>query len=1243
MVDENFSGLKNVSSKSQPNDEHSEYRSGRFSVGFHLLLPVAGLTLLLLGKTHLLTKLLLHLDRNCVSVFCPSLSKREKLLKWACGKLPMTWSSKTVPTLSGGIADLWKDGSLLCTLLNTAIPGACPNPHRHWNQPPAHAQAIAYKYLGVIPIFTDEDLSGSMTSNLECSFINYLNNIQEAIDEISEGRETDRPVTSQYVARGMGLFSGEQHKKAIFYIYLADEESNSSSVIVHIKGPYSTYGQATVSLQGESLKVPEIDVISDQVQPAQLLKPEPKKDFLKNFTKYFKKYHQKHLGEIIAIDVVIEGDKAKVTYLPKYFGMYEIIMITNGELLQGCPFNVHIFKNDSIEDISISKDEDEKIKPHQKKRVISKTIDFIDEEISLTEFEKKYQTPEPVAEVTKIPESPKFNFIEVVEEITKNNEEFKHILDLDQDISATETSLIEELHEPSDGSPFNPEDDTSSKLIVKESGCISSLQVGTTNYFEVEEVDNHNNVINYNVEIQMPVIKNSNFGNEDETHSEQKSKFYSHFRGEEGSSDETLENIAKNEKDLFHVEQHSKNHLCYLQKDNFYETVRNSPSDVLENENGSEVCDGQHHKNYRNLPLDAIEEDEHCTSGSDNENTLSNCEQQSTKYTDLSLHADMSCNVNCNNDISSKHEIVIGYNSKVNNQAVVSMFTNRTVNNPEKKFALDNEKPSPRVGSKYMNNTVNRIKIPEKFVESPKTIVKNNLENKYFSQKISNTEREDAITSTKDNVKYTILRQSNINNKVGVTQQQEAEAIPSRFFQPQKIPIQNQPPLYENTSPICPDHIVPEVEYMELSVADRRKIFAQYSKDSVNSSKNSSFSETENTDGSRSESHYENLSVLNVIDALKQSDSSSINESYSLSSAKSLPDMSLESDDSLCDSVRDRRNFWENISRSSSSISLISMKRVKNKLEEGERCKLIWKKPAESITKVEEVTNNNIPEIYKSADDILSMTESLSYQNSKNYKSLDNSLNDEEMLSIDERKKMLLKQNYELERLEREKLRSLKKKSVMVYDSKNINKVAEAVKVETCFSPIWEKIKKYNSALTLMTVEENNNSVVVPKTDSSKPNNLENIHQKDLTELPEIPKRRIKSQFKRAIRYFQKLEEKSLGKTKPKNPRKAKHFTLDITKKHKNKSRGGSLNLSNISDRFSVYNLYEDVVGNKKGSFKGTPNRSALVEALATFSRKENSLQDCNESEDDINYEIFKNSIKQKKRRSLKSIFDVNY
>lgn len=132
--------------------------------------------------------------------------------------------------------------------------------------------------------------------------------------------------------------------------------------------------------------------------------------------------------------------------------------------------------------------------------------------------------------------------------------------------------------------------------------------------------------------------------------------------------------------------------------------------------------------------------------------------------------------------------------------------------------------------------------------------------------------------------------------------------------------------------------------------------------------------------------------------------------------------------------------------------------------------------------------------------------------------------------------------------------------------------------------------------------------------------------------------------FRQAIKYFRRLEAQSLGKSLPETSKKLtdiKKFSLEVSKCKKRKI-GGSLNLPNLSSRFGLTHVYEDVFGNKK-SFRGVPNRSALVEALATFSRSNDTVCDDNRDEDDIKFDLFKKNVKSKKRKSLRSVFDIYY
>lgn len=139
--------------------------------------------------------------------------------------------------------------------------------------------------------------------------------------------------------------------------------------------------------------------------------------------------------------------------------------------------------------------------------------------------------------------------------------------------------------------------------------------------------------------------------------------------------------------------------------------------------------------------------------------------------------------------------------------------------------------------------------------------------------------------------------------------------------------------------------------------------------------------------------------------------------------------------------------------------------------------------------------------------------------------------------------------------------------------------------------------------------------------------------------------KQLHSHFRKAIKYFKNLEAKSQGRPTPEKPKKLtdlKKFSLEVSRL-KNRKVGGSLQLPSLSSRFALKNVYDDVFGSGRCTFRGVPNRSALVEALATFSRKDDISYYEDDAEDDIRFDLFRKRMKSKKRKSLKSIFDVCY
>ncbi|XP_060524453.1 uncharacterized protein LOC132700893 [Cylas formicarius] len=299
-----------------------------FSVSLRFLLPLAGLGIVWIRR-NAFAQLWMHLDRTCVSVFLPSLSHREKLLKWARDRLPNQWSSPR-PTLSGGVSDLWYDGSLLCAIVNTAVPGACSNPHKHWKKPPAHAQELAFKYLGVIPIFAEADLHGPLNAELEQNFLRFLCLLRKAVDGVTQSRPTVTDISKAYIARGMGLYAGEQYKESVFYIYPQINPCYYYNIGISVKGPYSTHGRIEFS---------QMCPDSPTTYQNQLVNPNADTTGLAKVCST-----SESDTDIIKIKVTIESARARIAFIPKSDGIHEVSIESNSEPIIGSPYYVNVFQ-----------------------------------------------------------------------------------------------------------------------------------------------------------------------------------------------------------------------------------------------------------------------------------------------------------------------------------------------------------------------------------------------------------------------------------------------------------------------------------------------------------------------------------------------------------------------------------------------------------------------------------------------------------------------------------------------------------------------------------------------------------------------------------------------------------------------------------------------------------------------------------------------------------------------------------
>lgn len=233
-------------------------------------------------------------------------------------------------------------------------------------------------------IFSASDFTDDLAINQERNFIRYLHELQQAVSKWPTKDEMSLKFTSQYVARGMGLSTGEQHRKTTFYIYSNGVAKKRSNILMYIRGPYGTRGKATIAPFHNLKTIPVVNILPDQDETNKKLGDT---SFLRtislDFTSLISSTEDKSAPDDIPIQIDMEINRAKVTYIPKNTGMYEINLISDGELLRGSPYSVCVTQNTSGTKESFSDEEQvetEKI-TFTKRKVLSKIIDCIDEQI----------------------------------------------------------------------------------------------------------------------------------------------------------------------------------------------------------------------------------------------------------------------------------------------------------------------------------------------------------------------------------------------------------------------------------------------------------------------------------------------------------------------------------------------------------------------------------------------------------------------------------------------------------------------------------------------------------------------------------------------------------------------------------------------------------------------------------------------------------------------------------------------
>lgn len=214
----------------------------------------------------------------------------------------------------------------------------------------------------------------------EEKFIRYLLSLQQAMMKLNAKSENfSQNCCPNYVARGMGLVTGEQNKNTLFYIYSTSTSAATKDLIVNIRGPFASYATITIpAFRNSSLR----PINSKKL----IFENKQRKSFLQTISMDLMNLDKN--DTIIPLKIEMEQDRAAVTFIPRHTGMYQVTLTSNNEHLAGSPYNLRVLKGESSGDDSKTRSE---VKT-TRKRILTKIAGFIDNNFASSKARSLFRT-----------------------------------------------------------------------------------------------------------------------------------------------------------------------------------------------------------------------------------------------------------------------------------------------------------------------------------------------------------------------------------------------------------------------------------------------------------------------------------------------------------------------------------------------------------------------------------------------------------------------------------------------------------------------------------------------------------------------------------------------------------------------------------------------------------------------------------------------------------------------------------
>ncbi|XP_023215990.1 uncharacterized protein LOC111618667 isoform X1 [Centruroides sculpturatus] len=264
--------------------------------------------------------------------------EKQKLLEWvkdnvASNRRPSNTFRRFSECFYENPADFsnfWRDGILLCALVEALVPGSCPrydllNPEHKWDNARL-ALKLVEKKIGIKPEVTTEEIIKCNPKN-EKKVACLLAQIKVASSKLKVRPTINRPdeedddnvvfdIEQECLARGMGLSVAVIGRQARFNIFL--KSISNLNIVIEIKGKTGSLCSERITNRSPKRK-----------NSVELEKIERRKNL------------QRHIRNIPFEYEVLPG-KIIVGYTPVETGQHRLSIIWQGQHIMGSPYTVNV-------------------------------------------------------------------------------------------------------------------------------------------------------------------------------------------------------------------------------------------------------------------------------------------------------------------------------------------------------------------------------------------------------------------------------------------------------------------------------------------------------------------------------------------------------------------------------------------------------------------------------------------------------------------------------------------------------------------------------------------------------------------------------------------------------------------------------------------------------------------------------------------------------------------------------------